>query len=169
MVSQERPSFLEGQLTCFALFDLLCCDGKNSKYLDHGFYHNVHQSCSWRNLDINFKSSKEVFDALEEVNKYVLVGTNSLSCLKEKLGLMIASAKKRRTLTERRMSIPVKMTAAGGYVCQNKHQGDDCGQVSSRPTRPTPPPMAELAEEKAQNTFTVELSNVVDLSLLLRA
>ena len=116
MVSQERPSFLEGQLTCFALFDLLCCDGKNSKYLDHGFYHNVHQSCSWRNLDINFKSSKEVFDALEEVNKYVLVGANSLSCLKEELGLMIASAKKTEN-TDRKKDVNPGENDSRRWIC----------------------------------------------------
>ena len=147
MVSQERSSFPDGQLTRFALFNLLCCDSKNRKYLDHGFHHNVHQSCSRRNLNINFESSKEIFDALEEVNKDVLGGANSLSRLKKDLGVMIANAKKWRTLTERRVSIPEKMTAAGGYVCrnlkQNKHQGDDCERVSSRPTRPTPPPMVE--------------------------
>jgi hypothetical protein len=83
MVNPERPSLSKHQLTSFALLNLFCRDGENGKYFDHDFHHNVRHSYGRWNLDINFKSSEAVLDAFEEVDKYVLVGTNSGGCLIE--------------------------------------------------------------------------------------
>ena len=86
MVSQKGSSFSDGQVgqhTRFALLNLLCRNRENGKYFDQNFHHNVHHSCSWWNLDRNFESSEEVFDALKEVNKYLLVSADSRSYLKQ--------------------------------------------------------------------------------------
>jgi hypothetical protein len=78
-----RNAFLsEGQLTRFALLNLFCCDGENEKYLDHDLHHNFLHFCGRLDIDINFESSEEVFDALEEVDKQVLISADSRSCLK---------------------------------------------------------------------------------------
>ncbi len=121
MVSPERPSLSKRQLTSFALLNLFCRDGENGKYFDHDSHHNVRHSYGRWNLDINFKSSEAVLDAFEEVDKYVLVGTNSGGCLTETRVSRYPIKVIQETLTERRTPIPVKITAAGGIVCRDKN------------------------------------------------
>ena len=65
---------------------------------------------------VNLDSSKKHFDALKNVDKSVLAGSNILNCLKE-VRVTIAYGKLLRILTERRMPNPAKMTFAGGNAC----------------------------------------------------
>jgi hypothetical protein len=83
LVSQEESPISKCQLTRFALLNFFCCDSENEKYLDHDLYNNFHHLCGWLDLNKNFEPSEEVFDALEEIVKYVLVSADSGSCLKK--------------------------------------------------------------------------------------
>ena len=103
-------------LTCSALLDLLCCDGKDQKYLNHDLYDHVRHPCGRRHLDIGLEALEEVFNALKDVNEYVLASGSGLSRLKESVATKSNVAEPKMTLTERRTPIPVKITAAGGYT-----------------------------------------------------
>ena len=64
------------------MFNLLGCDGKDAKHLNHDLHDRIHQSNGRRDLDISFQSSKDVFYALEEVNECTSTSTNTLSGLR---------------------------------------------------------------------------------------
>ena len=125
MVSQEESTFSEseGQLTRFALLNLFCCDSENEKYLDHDLHHNFHHFWRRLELDISFESSEEVFDALEEVDKYVLVSANSGSCLK-KHDVTLLNRKKYRKSPHRKKDANSRENQCRGGECLLEYISD---------------------------------------------
>ena len=68
-------------LTRSTLLHFLCDDRKDIQDLDHDLHHHFRHSWSWWDLGVNFKSSKEIFDALEYIDKNILAFFDILSCL----------------------------------------------------------------------------------------
>ena len=64
----------EDELTCSTLFHFLCSSPKDIKNFNQYLRHHIRHRRSWWDLDINFKPSKEIFDAFKDIDKDVLAG-----------------------------------------------------------------------------------------------
>jgi len=64
--------FIRHLLTCPALPDLFCRNPKNEKHFYHDFYHHIHHFwCRWHR-SVNFETTEEIFDALEQIDESFL-------------------------------------------------------------------------------------------------
>ena len=63
---------MKDRLTRSALLHFLCGRPEDIEHLDHYIYHRVRHRRSWCHRGINLESSKEIFDALEDIDKDIL-------------------------------------------------------------------------------------------------
>jgi hypothetical protein len=70
------------QLTHFSLLELLCCEGKDEKHLNHDIYDDIRHFRGRGQFDVGLKSSEYVFNAFEYVHEHALAGLYALNCLK---------------------------------------------------------------------------------------
>jgi hypothetical protein len=70
------------RLTRSALFNLLCHDGKDRKYLNHDLDNNVDHPCGWWNFNVGLHPSEEVFDAIKDISECILASGNGMGCLR---------------------------------------------------------------------------------------
>jgi len=59
------------------LFDLLCGQGKDGQHFGHYPHKYIHHSISEWHVCINTKTSEEISDTLEKVDKSIIAGTNT--------------------------------------------------------------------------------------------
>src|SRR6266702_624395 len=69
------------ELTCSTLFHFFCGSRKDVQDLNYYLHHHVCHCRSWCDPGINLKSSKEIFDTLEDIDKEVLACIDILSRL----------------------------------------------------------------------------------------
>lgn len=66
----------ENPLTCSALFNPLCRNSEDGKYLNHNLHNYVHHSFGWCNRDVSLKAQEEVFDTLKQFDEYALTSSD---------------------------------------------------------------------------------------------
>ena len=104
------------RLTRFSPFKLPCCNGEDGKHFSHDLHRDVCHFCCWWGIGISLEASKEVSNTLKQLSECALAIHNTLSRLTEK-GVTMAYVKEpRKSLTDRRTPMPVKITPAGGYI-----------------------------------------------------
>ena len=79
-MSLEQLDAKDG-LTRSTLFHFICGDPKDIYDLDHDLHHHVRHRRSWRDISVNFKSSKEIFEAFKDLDKNISAFFDVLSRL----------------------------------------------------------------------------------------
>jgi hypothetical protein len=93
---------------------LFCCKGKNSDYFGHYLDDRLRDRGSGQNLIVNAESSKEVFDAFEDIDQSIVTCPHILSRLTI-LNVTKSWAEITREIrTDNRISIAEKTAFAGG-------------------------------------------------------
>jgi hypothetical protein len=77
-------------LTHPALLNFLHRDPENRQNLDYYLNDHFHHFCSWRHIRVDLETSEKILNALEDVDEYILVCPNVLSCLRD-IGVILAA------------------------------------------------------------------------------
>jgi hypothetical protein len=69
------------RLTRSTLFDLLCGDRENRKYLDQDLYDHVGHCSSWLHFCVRLETLEETLDAHEDIGEHILAPIDIFSRL----------------------------------------------------------------------------------------
>jgi len=110
--------FVKEGLTRSALLDFFCCNSNKVEDLDHYYLDCVHYSLIWCHFSVYVQTSEKCLNALEHVEKSVLVRADVLSCLRIVRITMDRTKVIRRVHTKKKTPNPIKITFAGENTCQ---------------------------------------------------
>ena len=100
------------RLTRSTLFDLLCGDCENRKYLDHDLHDHVGHHFSRSHFGVGLKTFEETLDAHEDIDEHILARFNIFSRLKNASVIAAGTERSRMMLTKRRTPMPEKTAFA---------------------------------------------------------